>query len=73
MCEPIFDYKFRFILVGDSTVGKSSILRFFTDGKFEDDCHPTVGVDLYARLIEVKPGVRVKLQIWDTAGQERFR
>ncbi|KAK7108757.1 ras-related protein Rab-39B-like [Littorina saxatilis] len=73
MCEPIFEYQFRLILIGDSTVGKSSILRYFTDGKFEDACDPTVGVDFYARLMEVKPGVRVKLQIWDTAGQERFR
>ncbi|RNA44650.1 ras-related Rab-39B-like, partial [Brachionus plicatilis] len=32
-----------------------------------------VGVDFYARIIEIRPGVRVKLQIWDTAGQERFR
>lgn len=73
MCEPIFEYQFRLILIGDSTVGKSSILRYFTDGKFEDACDPTVGVDFYARLMEVKSGVRVKLQIWDTAGQERFR
>ncbi|XP_046581770.1 ras-related protein Rab-39B-like [Haliotis rubra] len=73
MVEPIFQYQFRLILIGDSTVGKSSILRYFTDGKFEEQCDPTVGVDFYARLIEVKPGIRVKLQLWDTAGQERFR
>lgn len=34
---------------------------------------PTVGVDFFARLIEVKNGTRIKLQLWDTAGQERFR
>jgi len=34
---------------------------------------PTVGVDFHVRIIEIKPGVRVKLQLWDTAGQERFR
>ncbi|BFZ09451.1 hypothetical protein BsWGS_12490 [Bradybaena similaris] len=73
MCDPIFEYQFRLILIGDSTVGKSSLLRYFTDGKFDDACDPTVGVDFYARLMEVKPGVRVKLQLWDTAGQERFR
>ena len=71
--EPIFDYQFRLILIGDSTVGKSSLLKYFTDGKFAEVCDPTVGVDFFARLIEVKPGVRVKLQLWDTAGQERFR
>jgi len=73
MVEPIFDYQFRLILIGDSTVGKSSLLKYFTDGKFSDLCDPTVGVDFFARLIEVKNGIRVKLQLWDTAGQERFR
>ena len=73
MVEPIFDYQFRLILIGDSTVGKSSLLKYFTDGKFSETCDPTVGVDFFARLIEVKNGVRVKLQLWDTAGQERFR
>lgn len=71
--EPIFDFQFRLILIGDSTVGKSSLLRYFTDGKFAELCDPTVGVDFFARLVEVKPGIRVKLQLWDTAGQERFR
>nr|KAI8725818.1 ras-related protein Rab-39B-like [Biomphalaria glabrata] len=32
MCDPIFEYQFRLILIGDSTVGKSSLLRYFTDG-----------------------------------------
>ncbi|XP_077485746.1 RAS oncogene family member Rab39 isoform X2 [Amblyomma americanum] len=73
MVEPIFDYQFRLILIGDSTVGKSTLLKAFTDGKFHDICDPTVGVDFFARLIEVKKDVRVKLQLWDTAGQERFR
>lgn len=73
MVEPIFDFQFRLILIGDSTVGKSSLLKHFTDGKFSEVCDPTVGVDFFARLMEVKSGVRVKLQLWDTAGQERFR
>lgn len=54
-------------------MGKSSLLKYFTDGQFENVVDPTVGVDFFARLIEIKPGVRVKLQLWDTAGQERFR
>ncbi|XP_071955223.1 ras-related protein Rab-39B-like [Antedon mediterranea] len=71
--EVIWEYQFRMILVGDSTVGKSCLLRRFCDGKFVETSDPTVGVDFYARLIEVAPGRRVKLQLWDTAGQERFR
>lgn len=73
MVDPIFDYQFRLILIGDSTVGKSSLLKYFTEGHYDDTCDPTVGVDFYARLLEIRPGVKVKLQLWDTAGQERFR
>ncbi|XP_076372779.1 ras-related protein Rab-39B-like [Tachypleus tridentatus] len=73
MVEPIFEYQFRIILIGDSTVGKSTLLKAFTEGKFEEVSDPTVGVDFFSRLIEIKDGVRVKLQLWDTAGQERFK
>lgn len=69
----MYRYQFRIILIGDSTVGKSSLLRYFTEGKCAEICDPTVGVDFYARMVEVKPGYRIKLQLWDTAGQEKFR
>ena len=62
----MYAYQFRLIVVGDSTVGKSSLLRAFCDGKFSDDSDPTVGVDFYAKILEIKPNTRVKLQIWDT-------
>jgi len=71
--ETIWVYQFRVVLLGDSTVGKSALLRRFTDGCFIEISDPTVGVDFYSRLVEVSPGNRVKLQLWDTAGQERFR
>jgi len=73
MLEPPFDYQFRLILIGDSTVGKSTLLRVFTDGTFSENCDPTVGVDFFAKIIEIKDGIRIKLQLWDTAGQEKFR
>ena len=69
MVDPIFDYQFRVILIGDSTVGKSSLLRNFTDGTFAEVSDPTVGVDFFARLLKVSDGTTVKLQLWDTAGQ----
>jgi len=71
--EPNYFYQFRVILIGDSTVGKSSLLRQFTEGHFIQTADPTVGVDFHVRIIELDEGVRVKLQLWDTAGQERFR
>lgn len=54
-------------------MGKSSLLKRFTDGIYSDVADPTVGVDFYARSIDIEPGVKIKLQLWDTAGQERFR
>jgi GTPase SAR1 family protein len=53
MVEPIFDYQFRLILIGDSTVGKSSLLKYFTDGKFAE-------VSYRVRVIEVRPSQRLK-------------
>ncbi|NXK90883.1 RB39B protein, partial [Formicarius rufipectus] len=71
--EPPWQYQFRVIMLGDSTVGKSSLLRRYTEGVFLDAANQTVGVDFYVQFVELEPGLRVKLQFWDTAGQERFR
>ncbi|XP_030075862.1 ras-related protein Rab-39B-like [Microcaecilia unicolor] len=66
-------YQFRLTLLGDSTVGKTSLVKRYTEGQFSSGLPSTVGVEYYIRMLQVEPGVRVKLQIWDTAGQERFR
>jgi Ras-related protein Rab-18 len=62
----------QILLVGDSGVGKSSLLLRFATGEFEDDLQATIGVDFKSKVISVN-GKNVKLTIWDTAGQERFR
>ncbi|KAJ6663453.1 hypothetical protein lerEdw1_009532 [Lerista edwardsae] len=66
-------YQFRILLLGDSMVGKTSLLRRYTEQRFIPSPCPTVGVEFYSKMMELPPGVRVKLQLWDTAGQERFR
>ncbi|XP_067945942.1 ras-related protein Rab-39B-like [Watersipora subatra] len=71
--DPAFAYQFRLILIGNSMVGKSSLLKYFTQGKCPDVSEATVGVDFFAKVVEVDDKTRVKLQMWDTAGQERFR
>ncbi|XP_068179219.1 ras-related protein Rab-42b isoform X2 [Antennarius striatus] len=73
MDSSFWRYQFRFIMLGDSTVGKSSLLKRYTEDLFTQSVNQTVGVDFYVHFLEVEPGVRVKLQFWDTAGQERFR
>eukprot|EP00049_Salpingoeca_infusionum_P007112 m.115831 g.115831 ORF g.115831 m.115831 type:complete len:201 (-) comp13581_c0_seq1:178-780(-) len=65
-------YVFKYIIVGESGVGKSCLMFRFTEQGFLADNKPTVGVEFGVRTVEVNQE-RVKLQIWDTAGQERFR
>ena len=67
-----FVYQFRLILLGESTVGKSSILHHFKEGIYYPYIVATLGVDFCAKLIEVH-GRRIRLELWDTAGQDRFR
>ena len=67
-----YDYLFKILLVGDSCVGKSSLLLKFTENCFCDQHISTIGVDFKIHTININ-GKIIKLQIWDTAGQERFR
>ncbi|XP_027918097.1 LOW QUALITY PROTEIN: ras-related protein RABC2a-like [Vigna unguiculata] len=66
-----FDLSFKILLIGDSGVGKSSLLVSFISSSVED-LTPTIGVDFKIKMLTVG-GKRLKLTIWDTAGQERFR
>ncbi|KAM3143777.1 hypothetical protein pb186bvf_004053 [Paramecium bursaria] len=67
-----YDYLFKLVIIGDSGVGKSSLLLRFADDSFSDSYLTTIGVDFRFRTLPID-GKNVKLQIWDTAGQERFR
>ena len=66
-----YDHLVKILLVGDSGVGKSSLLARFISDSF-DEQGPTVGVDFKLKHVGVD-GTRLKLTVWDTAGQERFR
>lgn len=67
-----YDYLFKIILLGDSGVGKTSIILRFSDNSFNPDFHSTIGVDFRVSQQNIN-NKSVKLQLWDTAGQERFR
>ncbi|CAH1453961.1 unnamed protein product [Lactuca virosa] len=67
-----FDYLFKLLLIGDSGVGKSSLLLSFTSANAIEDLSPTIGVDFKVKFVTID-GKKLKLAIWDTAGQERFR
>ena len=62
----------KIVIAGDGNVGKTSLIRRYCEGKFEQSRVATIGVDFQTKKVEL-PGGPVKLSIWDMAGQERFQ
>uniref|UniRef100_A0A7R9VEB4 Uncharacterized protein n=1 Tax=Chlamydomonas euryale TaxID=1486919 RepID=A0A7R9VEB4_9CHLO len=62
----------KVIILGDSGVGKTSLMNQFVQKKFTKEYKATIGADFLTREIEVDDKT-VTMQIWDTAGQERFQ
>ncbi|CAK9818385.1 Ras-related protein Rab-3 [Anthophora quadrimaculata] len=67
-----FDYMFKLLIIGNSSVGKTSFLFRYADDSFTSAFVSTVGIDFKVKTV-FRHDKRVKLQIWDTAGQERYR
>jgi small GTP-binding protein len=63
--------QFKFIVIGCSGAGKTSILRRLVDNKFVKGTQSTVGIEYFTYVTNID-GKTVKMMIWDTAGQERF-
>ena len=70
MSKDLITYKI--IIIGDSSVGKTSFLLRFCDGRFEAESIATICIDHKVKFIS-RQEKKIQLQIWDTAGQERFR
>lgn len=67
-----YQYIFKIILIGNSGVGKSCILKRFVKRNFEESHKCTIGVDFLMKTITIN-GQTVKLQLWDTAGTEKYK
>ena len=67
-----FHYLLKYVVIGDSGVGKSNILLRYINNTFSEEFKTTVGVEFGAKNIEVNNNI-YRIQIWDTAGQENFR
>lgn len=65
-------YHFKGILVGDSSVGKTSLFKKFIDGTFSNDISASVGVDFRVKYVKLNEDY-CKIELWDTAGQERYK
>ena len=62
----------KVVVGGEGTVGKTSLIRRYCQGKFEASRVATIGVDFQTQLVKL-PEKTVKLSIWDMAGQDRFQ
>lgn len=73
------EFVFRFVIIGDCGIGKSSIIHYFLHKKSKfrfildkKQTNQTIGVDFSSKVIKLEEK-EVRLQLWDTAGQEKFR
>lgn len=66
-----YDYYVKILLLGDSGVGKTSLMLRFADDQFRENLIGTAGVDFKVKYLD-KNGIKTKCQLWDTAGQEKF-
>ncbi|EPB92755.1 Ras-like protein Rab-11A [Mucor circinelloides 1006PhL] len=72
MSEDDYDYLFKIVIIGDSSVGKSNLLSRFTNDEFNLESKSTIGVEFATKNIKIGEHT-IKAQIWDTSGQERYR
>ena len=64
---------FKIVLIGESGVGKTSIIKQFIDQTFQEDIQSSVGGSFCSKNLIYDNNKLLKLEIWDTAGQERYR
>lgn len=65
--------KYKVVLLGDSSVGKTSLVNRYISDLFDESTSATVGSSYSERLVRTCKDKRVTLSIWDTGGQERYR
>ena len=67
------DYIVKILTLGDTSVGKTSIILRYTKVQFPKKALSTIGVDFRSRIVKIENNKKAKVLLWDTAGQERFR
>ena len=72
MDEDNIDIEYKILLLGDTDVGKTSLIIRYLEDKFDENYTSTIGLDVRYKDM-VKNNKKIRLNIWDTAGQERFR
>ncbi|KAJ5069159.1 small rab-related gtpase [Anaeramoeba ignava] len=68
-----YDYLLKLLVVGDSAVGKTSLILRIIGEEWDSNITPTLAIDFFQKIQKLSNGKTVKIAIWDTVGQERFR
>ena len=68
-----YDKSLKIVLLGETMVGKSSIVHRICEGKFIDHLSPTISIEYFNYTTRVNKDLIIRMQIWDTAGQEKYR
>lgn len=64
---------FKFVLLGDSAVGKTSLVDIYTQHKFKESYKPTLGVNIVVKELKIEEiNIQIRLVLWDIAGQEKY-
>ncbi len=67
-----YDKNVQLLVIGDSSVGKTSLITRYTNGIFKEEYLATVGLDYYSKTEEID-NQKIQIKLWDTAGQERYK
>ena len=68
-----YDHLYKIVIIGDSGVGKTSLISKYVKGIFPPSPLPTIAIEFATKIIQIKEGGFIKAQIWDTAGQEKYK
>lgn len=69
----ITTFNFKVVIIGNVSVGKSSIIKRFISNEFSEEYKCTIGTESFLKSLFISENKKVNLKIWDTCGQEKFR
>ena len=64
---------YKILIIGDTSIGKTSLIHRYISNKFSEDINSSIGLDYKEKMVQISSDNKVVLRLWDTAGSEKFR